>query len=121
MASSAASDTGKWRAARSFPRFATDLVARVYFTAPGDERPPLLGRMVDVGLGGARVMVPEGTLDARQKVILEFRFAMSLQPLRLKASVRHVRQENHYGFQFLDLQSDEREKIRRACATLKIV
>lgn len=120
MASSAAPDTGKWRVARGFPRFATDLVTRLHLTFPANERPALLGRMVDIGLGGACVLVSEGSLGPRQKVVLEFRFPMSLQPLRLKASVRHCR-ENRYGFQFLDLQAEDREKIRRACATLKIV
>jgi len=121
MASSPAFDSGKWRIARSFPRFATDLVARVHVAlAPPPDQQPLLGRMVDIGLGGACVIVPEGKLAPRQKVVVEFRFPMSLQPLKLRASVRHAR-ENRYGFQFLDLQPEEREKIRRACATLKIV
>jgi c-di-GMP-binding flagellar brake protein YcgR len=121
MASSPSFDTGKWRIARSFPRFATDLVARVHLAPAGNERPPLLGRMVDIGLGGACVVVAEGSLGPREKVVIEFRFPMSLQALRLKASVRHCRKENRYGFQFLDLQPEEREKIRKACATLKIV
>ena len=120
MASSPAFDTGKWRIARSFPRFATDLVVRVHLSFVPTEREPLLGRMVDIGLGGACVTVAEGTLGPRQKVLLEFRFPMSLQALRLKASVRHAK-EGRYGFQFLDLQPEEREKIRKACATLKIV
>jgi len=120
MASSPAFDSGKWRIARSFPRFATDLVTRVHLSLVPSEREPLLGRMVDIGLGGACVVVAEGTLPPRQKVILEFRFPMGLQPMKLKASVRHVK-GNRYGFQFLDLQMEEREKIRKACATLKIV
>ena len=111
----------KWKIARSFPRFATDLVTHLYY-APGDsEREPLLGRMVDIGLGGACVVVAEGTLGPRQKVMLEFRFPMSLQPLKVKASVRHCHDRNVYGFQFMDLQAEDREKIRRACATLKII
>ena len=120
MASSPAFDTGKWRIARSFPRFATDLVARVHLSLTSTDREPLLGRMVDIGLGGACVVLAEGVLPARQKVVLEFRFPMSLHAMRLKASVRHGK-ENRYGFQFLDLQPEEREKIRKACATLKIV
>lgn len=120
MASSPAPDTGKWRIARSFPRFATDLVTRVHVAFPAGEREPLLGRMVDIGLGGACVKVAEGTLGPRQKVVLEFRFPMSLQPLKIKASVRHCR-EDRYGFQFLDLQAEDRERIRKACSTLKIV
>jgi c-di-GMP-binding flagellar brake protein YcgR len=111
----------KWRIARSFPRFATDLVTRVHVQFAPADREPLLGRMVDIGLGGACVLVAEGTLGPRQKVLLEFRFPMSLQPLKLKATVRHCHHQNHYGFQFMDLQGEEREKIRRVCATLKIV
>lgn len=120
MASSPAFDTGKWRIARSFPRFATDLVTRVHPSLTATDHEPLLARMVDIGLGGACLVIAEGKLDPRQKVVLEFRFPMSLQPLKLKASVRHAK-ENRYGFQFLDLQAEEREKIRKACATLKIV
>lgn len=120
MATSPARDP-KGRIARSFPRFATDLVTRVHPTFNPGDREPLLGRMVDIGLGGACVIIGEGTLGPRQKVVLEFRFPMSLQPLKLRASVRHCHDKNHYGFQFLDLQVEEREKIRRACATLKIV
>jgi c-di-GMP-binding flagellar brake protein YcgR len=121
MASSPAFDTGKWRIARSFPRFATDLVTRLHSSLAPSEREPMLGRMVDIGLGGACVIVAEGKLEIRQKVVLEFRFPISLQPLKVKASVRHCRNENRYGFQFLDLQPEEREKIRKACATLRIV
>src|SRR5438132_14233518 len=110
----------KWKIARSFPRFATDLAVKVHLVG-GGEAPPFSGRMVDIGLGGACVVLEQGGLAPRQKVTLEFRFPMSLAPLKLKASVRHCRDENHYGFQFIEVQGEEREKIRRACATLKII
>src|SRR5205085_12172317 len=112
----------KWKIARSFPRFAIDLPATVHVSTSG-EPPPISGRMVDIGLGGACVVVaaePSG-LGPRQKVTLEFRFPMSLSALRLRATVRHCHHVNHYGFQFVDAQSEEREKIRRACVGLKIV
>ena len=120
MAASSPLPDPKWRIARSFPRFATDLVTRVQLLGAATKE-PLLGRMVDIGLGGACVEVVEGRLDPRQKVVLEFRFPMSLAPLRLKATVRHCHDVNQYGFQFMDVQGEEREKIRRACAGLKIV
>jgi c-di-GMP-binding flagellar brake protein YcgR len=111
----------KWKIVRSFPRFAIDLPAVVHLSVTGDP-PPLSGRMVDIGLGGACVLMPEECiLQPRQKVALEFRFPMSLTPLKLRASVRHCHHVNHFGFQFADVQGEEREKIRRACVGLKIV
>lgn len=120
MAAASAAPDPKWKIARSFPRFATDLPTRIHLVFAG-ETPPLTGRMVDIGLGGACVVVEEGTLGARQKVALEFRFPMNMTPMKLKATVRHCHDVNHYGFQFLELESEEREKIRRACSTLKII
>jgi c-di-GMP-binding flagellar brake protein YcgR len=108
----------RWKIARSFPRFATDLPVQVEVLGGGET---LAGRMVDIGLGGACVMVETSELGPRQKVILEFRFPMSLTPLRLRATLRHLHHENHYGFQFVEVQGEEREKIRRACAGLRIV
>lgn len=110
----------KWKIARSFPRFATDLPVTVEVLT-GDA-PTLTGRMVDIGLGGACIVLEQGSsLVPRQKVMLEFRFPMSLAPLRLKASLRHSHHVDHYGFQFVEVQGEEREKIRRACAGLRIV
>lgn len=112
----------KWKIVRSFPRFAIDLQTSVHVSTSG-EPPAISGRMLDIGLGGACVLIntePSG-LGPRQKVVLEFRFPMSLAPLKLRAAVRHCHHVNHYGFQFLDVQAEDREKIRRACAGLKIV
>jgi len=108
----------KWKIARSFPRFATDLPVQVEVLSTGVKLP---GRMVDVGLGGACVAMDVSTLTPRQKVMLEFRFPMSVVPLRLKANLRHCHHEDHCGFQFVEVQGEEREKIRRACVGLKIV
>ena len=110
----------KWKIARSFPRFATDLPVKVYPSLASDT-PPIDGRMVDIGLGGACIVMDATSLTPRQKVTLEFRFPMSLAPLKLRASLRHSHHVDHYGFQFVDVQGEEREKIRRACSTLKIV
>jgi c-di-GMP-binding flagellar brake protein YcgR len=120
VAAASAAPDPKWKIARSFPRFATDLATKIHLVFAG-ETPPLNGKMTDIGLGGACVVVEQGTLGARQKVALEFRFPMSMTPLKLKATVRHCHDGNHYGFQFLELESEEREKIRRACSTLKII
>jgi c-di-GMP-binding flagellar brake protein YcgR len=120
MASSAASDTGKWRIARSFPRFAIELAAKVHLSGVED-MPPFAARMIDIGLGGACLVLQQGGLAPRQKVLLEFRFPMTTEVLRVRAAVRHARATNRYGFQFLDLQAEDRERIRRACVSLKIV
>ena len=110
----------KWKIARSFPRFAIDLPVTIEVLS-GDLA-KVRGRMVDIGLGGACIVLADGaSLAPRQKVMLEFRFPMSLAPLRMKASLRHSHHVNHYGFQFVEAQGEEREKIRRACAGLKIV
>lgn len=91
----------KWKIARSFPRFATDLPVKVEVLGGGE---PLTGRMVDIGLGGACVVLEQSALPPRQKVVLEFRFPMSLAPLRLRAALRHSHHVDHYGFQ-LDRKS----------------
>ncbi|MDP9268507.1 MAG: PilZ domain-containing protein [Acidobacteriota bacterium] len=108
----------KWKNARSFPRFATDLPVQVEVLGGGET---LAGRLLDIGLGGACVLLEASGLPARQKVVLEFRFPMSSAPLRLRATLRHRHREDHYGFQFVEVRGEERETIRRACAGLRIV
>ena len=118
MAASNPLSDPRWKIARSFPRFATDLPVQLEVPGSGER---LAGRMVDIGLGGACIVLEQSALPPRQKVILEFRFPMSLAPLRLRATLRHSHHADHYGFQFVEVQGEEREKIRRACAGLRIV
>src|SRR2546423_12469887 len=94
MAASSPLPDPKWKIARSFPRFATALAATVHLVVVG-EAAQLSGTMQDVGLGGACVVLEVGNLMPRQKVLLEFRFPMTVEPLRLKATVRHCHHENH--------------------------
>lgn len=118
MASFPAADP-KWKIARSFPRFAIDLPVRLHAPgAPGDAG--LDARMVDIGLGGVCLVVEGFELQLRQKVAVEFRLPASLSPVRVKAVVRY-HNDKRYGMQFLDLEAEDREKIRRTCAGLKII
>jgi hypothetical protein len=120
MAASSPLPDPKWKIARSFPRFALALAAKVHPALPGETQ-PLAGKMEDVGLGGACVVLEVGNLIPRQKVVLEFRFPMTMEPLRLRATVRHCHHGSHYGLQFMELQAEQREMIRKACVGLKIV
>lgn len=117
MASSTHFDP-KWKIARSFPRFEIELPVTIL--GLGMDTSSLPAKMVDVGLGGSCIVIEDAQLVPRQKVLLEFRFPMSLSPLRVKAMVRH-RNAPRYGFQFMDLEPEDREKIRRACSSLKII
>jgi c-di-GMP-binding flagellar brake protein YcgR len=120
MAASSPLPDPKWKIARSFPRFALALAARVHVLADASA-PPLSGTTQDVGLGGACVVLEVGNLVPRQKVELEFRLPMTVERLRLRATVRHCHQEKYYGLQFMELEAEQREMIRKACVGLKIV
>jgi hypothetical protein len=102
----------RWKIARGFPRFALTVKVRLT-TADAGQR--IIGRMVDVGLGGFCAELD--TPLPEKKVSAEFRVPLANTPLVLRAIVRH-NEGSRYGFQFLGITPEQREMIRSGCELL---
>jgi hypothetical protein len=103
---------------RRYQRYEIDTQLNV--TALGVEQPKIMrGRSLDiseVGMGGVFVAVWDvGTL-----VHLEFLVPVTRNPVRVGAAVRS-HSGYRYGFEFVDLSSDQREIIRKTCRALALL
>jgi TonB family protein len=68
------------------------------------------GRLLNLGPGGvAAVLAAE--LSAGEKVAIEIRLPLSLNPLRTRALVRH-HNKLHYGLEFVGLSKEQKKAIR---------
>jgi c-di-GMP-binding flagellar brake protein YcgR len=108
----------QWRIQRSFPRFALELP--VAFAESRESETMMTGTMVDIGLGGLCAVLADVELHPRQKLFAEFRFKGQAEALRIRVMVRH-HEAGRYGFQFLDIRPEQRDRIRMACQGLPIV
>ena len=106
----------RWKVSRSFLRFAIDVALSISGTR---RTTPLGGRAADIGLGGICGMLPE-PLSVGERLNLEFTLPRERSAIRVLAKVRYSLGERH-GFQFLNLDPAQRERIRRACEKLTIV
>ena len=112
------SSGAKWKVIRTFPRFAID-AAFVLQPALAGALGPIRGRMVDIGLGGFGG-VCSTEVNLRQKLTAEFHLPDSLELLQVKVIVRYHK-GSRYGFEFLDISPEQRDRIREACRGLFII
>jgi hypothetical protein len=87
--------------ARRFPRFALDARMQVRMFQDGEFRSCSL----------------TGELESGEIVSLEIPLPLSPYPLKVRAIVRY-RQGLRYGFEFLTLNDNQRQIIRRVCEML---
>jgi hypothetical protein len=101
--------------ARHFPRFAIDARMQVRMFQAGEFR-GCWGRSTELGQDGIGATLT-GDLETGEIVSLEIPLPLSPYPLKVRAIVRY-RQGLRYGFEFLTLNTTQREMIRRVCEVL---
>jgi PilZ domain len=101
--------------ARRFPRFAIDARMQVRMFQAGEFR-GCWGRSTELGQDGIGATLT-GDLETGEIVSLEIPLPLSPYPLKVRAIVRY-RQGLRYGFEFLTLNTTQREMIRRVCEVL---
>jgi len=74
------------------------------------------GRTKDISENGVGAIVA-GELNTEEALELEFYLPGKLNPVKLKAEVRH-HHGFQYGFRFLDISDQQREMIREAIIVL---
>src|SRR5215470_15479288 len=100
---------------RRFPRFNIDLRMQVKMFQAGEFR-SCWGRSTELGQDGIGATLT-GDLDPGEIVTLEIPLPLSAYPLKVRAIVRY-RQGLHYGFEFLTLNDNQRDTVRRVCQML---
>jgi hypothetical protein len=101
---------------RRFPRFALDVRIQVKMFQAGEFH-SCWGRSTELGQDGIGATLT-GNLDPGEIVTLEVPLPLSPYPLRVRAIVRYC-QGLHYGFEFLTLNGNQRDTIRRVCQVLE--
>jgi hypothetical protein len=100
---------------RRFPRFNIDVRMQVKMFQGGEFR-TCWGRSTEVGQDGIGGTLT-GDLEPGEIVTLDIPLPLSPYPLKVRAIVRY-RQGLHYGFEFLTLNDNQRDTIRRVCQML---
>jgi len=100
---------------RRFPRYQLDVRMHVHVFREGVSttiwgRSTMLGKE---GIGGTIT----GDLESGEVVGLEFVLPLCSQPVKLRAIVRY-RNGFQYGFEFLAVDTQQRDAIQRACDIL---
>lgn len=103
---------GKVNFTRRFPRFALDVRLQVKMFQAGEFR-TCWGRSVEMGQDGIGATLT-GTLETGEIVTLEIPLPLSPYPIKVRAIVRYC-QGLRYGFEFLTLNDNQRDTIRRVC------
>src|SRR5580692_2251845 len=101
--------------ARRYPRFAVDVRMQVRMFQAGEFR-SCWGRSTELGQDGIGATLT-GDLETGEIVSLDIPLPLSPYPLKVRAIVRY-RQGLHYGFEFLTLNDNQRDTIRRVCQML---
>jgi hypothetical protein len=101
--------------ARRFPRFTVDVRMQVRMFQDGEFR-SCWGRSIELGQDGIGATLT-GELETGEIVSLEIPLPLSPYPLKVRAIVRY-RQGLRYGFEFLTLNDNQRQIIRRVCEML---
>jgi hypothetical protein len=101
--------------ARRFPRFAIDARMQVRMFQAG-EYCSCWGHTTELGQDGIGATLT-GELETGEIVSLEIPLPLSPYPLKVRAIVRY-RQGLRYGFEFLTLNDNQREMLRRVCEVL---
>ena len=105
-----------WKIARSFPRFG--ISAPLQISAPKLEA-PILGKIVDISLGGLCGCFESGPLQTGDRMTLEFQLPTKMT-VTIPSKLRYCSGDRN-GFRFISITLAQREYIREACRNLPIV
>jgi len=103
---------GKVPYTRRFPRFTIDVRLQVKMFQSGEFR-SCWGRSTEMGQDGIGATLT-GSLEPGEIVTLEIPLPLTPYPIKVRAIVRY-RQGLRYGFEFLTLNENQRDTIRRVC------
>lgn len=108
----AANPPGKPNFTRRFPRFVIDVRLQVKMFQAGEFR-TCWGRSTEMGQDGIGATLT-GSLEPGEIVTLEIPMPLTPYPIKVRAIVRY-RQGLRYGFEFLTLNDNQRDTIKRVC------
>ena len=100
---------------RRFPRFAIDVRLQVKMFQAGEFR-QCWGRSTEMGQDGIGATLT-GSLEPGEIVTLEIPLPLTPYPIKVRAIVRY-RQGLRYGVEFLTLNDNQRDTIKRVCQYL---
>jgi hypothetical protein len=100
---------------RRFPRFVIDVRLQVKMFQAGEFR-QCWGRSTEMGQDGIGATLT-GSLEPGEIVTLEIPLPLTPYPIKVRAIVRY-RQGLRYGFEFLTLNDNQRDTIKRVCQYL---
>jgi hypothetical protein len=103
---------GKFPFTRRFPRFPIDVRLQVKMFQDGEFR-TCWGRSTEMGQDGIGATLT-GSLENGEIVTLEVPLPLTPYPIKVRAIVRYC-QGLRYGFEFLTLNTAQRDTIRRVC------
>ena len=104
--------SGKPQFTRRFPRFVIDVRLQVKMFQAGEFR-TCWGRSTEMGQDGIGATLT-GSLEPGEIVTLEIPLPLTPYPIKVRAIVRY-RQGLRYGFEFLTLNDNQRDTIKRVC------
>jgi hypothetical protein len=107
--------SGKPQFTRRFPRFVIDVRLQVKMFQSGEFR-TCWGRSTEMGQDGIGATLT-GSLEPGEIVTLEIPLPLTPYPIKVRAIVRY-RQGLRYGFEFLTLNDNQRDTIKRVCEYL---
>jgi PilZ domain len=107
-----AAPAGKFTFTRRFPRFPIDVRLQVKMFQDGEFR-TCWGRSTEMGQDGIGATLT-GSLENGEIVTLEVPLPLTPYPIKVRAIVRYC-QGLRYGFEFLTLNTSQRDTIRRVC------
>jgi len=113
--STAQSGGPKQNFTRRFPRFVIDVRFQVKMFQAGEFR-NCWGRSTEMGQDGIGATLT-GSLEPGEIVTLEIPLPLTPYPIKVRAIVRY-RQGLRYGFEFLTLNDNQRDTIKRVCQYL---
>jgi len=105
----------KFTFARRYPRYAFDVRLQVKMFQKG-EFCSCWGRSVEIGQDGIGATLT-GSLETGEIVTLEIPLPLTPYPIKVRAIVRY-RQGLRYGFEFLTLNDNQRDTVKRVCQYL---
>jgi PilZ domain len=100
---------------RRFPRYVIDVRLQVKMFQAGEFR-NCWGRSTEMGQDGIGATLT-GSLEPGEIVTLEIPLPLTPYPIKVRAIVRY-RQGLRYGFEFLTLNDNQRDTIKRVCQYL---
>ena len=100
---------------RRFPRFTIDVRLQVKMFQAGEFR-TCWGRSTEMGQDSIGATLT-GSLEPGEIVTLEIPLPLTPYPIKVRAIVRY-RQGLRYGFEFLTLNDNQRDTIKRVCQYL---